>query len=323
MSLFSTSSLKALLPHLKSLSTYLVILLTPQLLSGCAAFNYTSSDAPVALRLEQIAPLQPAPRIALVLGSGGPRGYAHLSILKALEDSGIVPDVIVGSSVGALIGTFWADGLNAAQLTKQALSGGPLTLFDPNPFADRGWIRGERLQRYVERQLKNGQRLEQLPRRVVVVATERPTSPSAAPKEARYFLQGNAAVAVRASSAVMGIVSPVGILGTEYEDADESLPVAVTVARRLGAQFVIAVDVSALAGSTPPEASDKMRARDIARAARIAPEAAQADFVLHPDLGYYASPLRSYFLKSLAVGETYAKSQIPALKARLDRMALK
>jgi NTE family protein len=290
------------------------------LFGGCAAFNYTNPDAPVALRLEQIAPLQPAPRIALVLGSGGPRGYAHLGVMKVLEDAGIVPDIIIGSSVGALIGTFWADGLNAAQLTEQALSGGPLTLFDPNPFADRGWIRGERLQRYVESQLKNGQRLEQLPRRIVIVATERPASPSATPKEARYFLQGNAAVAVRASSAVKDIVSPVGILGTEYEDADESLPVAVTVARKLGAQFVIAVDVSALPGSTPPEAAESMRTRDIARAARIAPEAAKADFILHPDLGYYASPRRSYFLQSLTLGETYAKAQLPLLQARLKQL---
>jgi NTE family protein len=298
-------------------------LIAVTLLSGCAAFNYTEPDAPVALRLEQVMPLHPTPRIALVLGSGGPRGYAHLGILKVLEEAGIVPDVVVGSSVGALIGTFWADGLTATQLTEQALSGGPLTVFDPNPFADRGWIRGERLQRYVQSQLKNGQQLQQLRRRMVVVATVRATkseAQSSQSKEARYFLQGNTAVAVRASSAVAGVISPVGISNTEYEDADESLPVAVSVAKRLGAQFVIAVDVSALPGSTPPEASESMRSRDVARAARIAPETAQADFVLHPDLGYYASPFRSYFLQSLEIGENYARSQLPLLQSRLQQL---
>lgn len=287
------------------------------LLGGCAAFNYTEPDAPVPLRLEQLMPLQPAPRIALVLGSGGPRGYAHLGILKVLEEAGIVPDLVVGSSVGALIGTFWADGLTAAQLTEQALSGGPLTVFDPNPFADRGWIRGERLQAYVQSQLKSGPQLQQLPRRMVVVATVRPEKPSDQAKEARYFLQGNTAVAVRASSAVAGVISPVGISGIEYEDADESLPVAVAAAKRLGARFVIAVDVSALPGSTPAAASEAMRRKDIARAERIVPETAQADFVLHPDLGYYASPFRSYFLQSLAIGESYARSQLPLLQDRL------
>jgi NTE family protein len=306
--------------RIKVLGTSLLLSLTG-FISGCAAFNYADSDAPVAMRLEQITPMNPAPRIALVLGSGGPRGYAHLGVLKVMEEAGIVPDVVVGSSVGALIGTFWADGLNAAQLTEQALSGGPLTVFDPNPFADRGWIRGERLQRYVQSQLKSGQQLEQLPRRIVVVATQRPSAPSAEPKEARYFLRGNTSVAVRASSAVAGVISPVGISGIEYEDADESLPVAVSVARRLGAKFVIAVDVSAIAGSTPPDAPQTMRTRDIARAARIAPETEQADFVLQPDLGYYASPFRSYFLQSLKTGETHTRAKLPLLQERLNTMA--
>jgi NTE family protein len=298
----------------------LLCLLLATGLSGCAAFNYTEPDAPVPLRLEQVVPIQPAPRIAVVLGSGGPRGYAHLGVLKVLEEAGIVPDVVVGSSVGALIGTFWAAGLTASQLSEQALSGGPLTVFDINPFADRGWIRGERLQQYVQSQLKQSQQpqqLQQLPRRMVVVATVRPEHERSQPKEARYFLQGNTAVAVRASSAVAGVISPVGITGTEYEDADESLPVAVAVAKRLGAQFVIAVDVSALPGSTPEAVSQEMRNRDVARAARIAPETAQADFVLQPDLGYYASPLRSYFLRCLAIGERYTRSQLPLLQARL------
>ncbi|TAG01928.1 MAG: hypothetical protein EAZ43_10530 [Betaproteobacteria bacterium] len=88
----------------------------------------------------------------------------------------------------------------------------------------------------------------------------------------------------------------------------------------MGAQFVIAVDVSALPGSTPPEAAESVRKRDVARAARIAPEAAKADFILHPGLGYCASPRRSYFLQSLTLGEAYARSQIRALKAHLGRI---
>jgi NTE family protein len=110
-------------------------------------------------------------------------------------------------------------------------------------------------------------------------------------------------------------------LGTEFEDADESLPVAVGIAKRLGAQFVIAVDVSALAGSTPAEASDAMRRRDVARAARILPETSQADFVLQPDLGYYASPFRSYFLQSLTLGEAHTRAKLPTLREQLKKLA--
>ena len=278
-------------------------------LSGCAAFDYRNADAPQALPLPPR--LQPRPRIALVLGSGGPRGYAHIGVLKVLEDAGVLPDLVVGSSVGALIGAFWASGLSAAEIDARSLAGGPLTVFDPSPFADRGWIHGQRLQDYVNAGLDH-RRIEELPRRLIVAAAQR------ADKAARYFMRGNAGVAVRASGAMPGIISPVGILGVEYEDGDEAVPVPVSAARAAGAQFVIAVDVSARPGSTPADASDAMRQRDHRRRARIAPEVALADFLIHPDLDYRAGPRRSYFIDARQRGEAHAQERLPALLAALD-----
>jgi NTE family protein len=277
-------------------------------LPGCAAFNYAGADAPQALA--ELHALAPAPRLAIVLGSGGPRGYAHLGVLRVLEEAGIRPDLVVGSSVGALLGVFWASGLTASELDTLSLQGGPLTVFDPSPFADRGWIHGQRLQDYVNDGLR-GRRLEDLARRAVVVATRRDD------KSARFFTSGNPGVAVRASSAMPGIFSPVGINGVEYEDGDESLPLAVTAARACGARFVLAVDVSAHAGSTPAEAPPAMRLRDQRRRARIEPEVAQADFLIHPDLGYWAGPWRSYFLACRAIGEATARQALPALQEQL------
>lgn len=278
-------------------------------LPGCAAFNYVGADAPQALA--DLTPLDPPPNLALVLGSGGPRGYAHIGVMRVLEEAGIMPDLIVGTSVGALLGVFWASGLSAAQIDALSLQGGPLTVFDPSPFADRGWIRGQRLQDYVNRGLE-GRRLEQLPRRVIVVATRR------ADKAASFFTTGNSGVAVRASSAMPGIISPVGIAGVEYEDGDESLPLAVSAARACGARLVMAVDVSARAGSTPSDAPERLRRRDLLRRARIDPEVAQADFLIHPDLDYWAGPRRSYFVQSRAIGEATARERLPAL---IDRLA--
>jgi NTE family protein len=278
-------------------------------LGGCAAFDYRRTDAPIAL--PEVPPLDPRPQIALVLGSGGPRGYAHLGVLRVLEEAGIVPDLVVGSSVGALIGAFWASGLQAAEIDDRSMQGGPLTVFDPTPFADRGWIRGQRLQDYVHDGLQ-GRRLEDLPRRVIVVATRRDD------KQPRYFASGHAGVAVRASAAMPGIVSPVGIDGVEYEDGDESLPVPVTPARQAGARFVIAVDVSARPGSTPANASDAQRDRDRRRRSRIDPEVAQADFLIHPDLDYGAGPFKSYFVSSRLRGEAHARERLPALRAALN-----
>lgn len=278
-------------------------------LTGCAAFNYTQPDAPQPL--EWPPRLHPTPRIALVLGSGGPRGYAHIGVLRVLEEAGIEPDLVVGSSVGALIGAFWASGLDAAQIDDLAFQGGPLTIFDPSLFADRGWIHGQKLQDYVNRGLR-GRRIEELPRRLVITAARR------SDKAARYFMAGNTGVAVRASGAMPGIISPVGIAGVEYEGGDEAYPVPVSAARATGARFVIAVDVAVRPGATPADASAAMRARDLRRRARIDPEVAQADFLLHPDLDYRAGPRRSYFIDSRERGEAHARERLPALRAALD-----
>ena len=281
------------------------------LLHGCSAFNYAAVDAPREKTLNTFAITQgtaslPAPRIAVVLGGGGPRGYAHIGVIKALEGAGIYPDLIVGSSVGALIGAFWASGLSAQQIEQRSSEGGPLTIFDINPFADRGWIRGQRLQDYVNRELGN-KAVQDLPRRLIVVATRR------IDKQAVQFTQGNLGVAVRASSAVAKIISPVGIEGIEYEDADESLPVAVSVARAAGAQFIIAVDVSALAGNAPEGTEKIWLDRDAARRARIDPEVAKADFLIHADLGYAASPRSSYALMAQAKGYSDTIAKLPLL----------
>lgn len=281
----------------------------PALLGGCAAFEYTGPDAPQAL--PEPPRLDPAPRIALVLGSGGPRGYAHIGVLRVLEEAGIEPDLVVGSSVGALIGAFWASGLSAAEIDRRSFEGGPLTVFDPSPFADRGWIHGQKLQDYVNRGVE-GRRIEQLPRRLIVTVARRED------KAGRFFLSGNTGVAVRASGAMPGIISPVGIAGVEYEDGDEAYPVPVSAARSAGARFVIAVDVSARPGSTPPEASAALRERDLRRRARIDPEVAQADFLFHPDLDYWAGPRHSYFVDARVRGEADARRHLPALQAALD-----
>jgi NTE family protein len=276
--------------------------------SGCAAFNYVENDAPAALKV--VPKFVTEPKIAVVLGSGGPRGYAHVGVLKVLEANGIRPDLIVGSSVGALIGSFWASGLSASQIDARSKEGGPLTLFDINPFADRGWIRGQRLQNYVNDELGT-RSLEVLGKPMIVVATDRTT------KKPAFFLNGNTGVAIRASSAVPNIISPVGINGIEYEDGDVSLPVAVSAARAAGARFVIAVDVSAHESSTPADAKEEWKTRDRERRQKISPEVAQADFLIHPDLGYIASPRRAYFDMATAVGEDTANKLLPDLLAKL------
>ena len=305
----NTLTKKSMLIQTMQVVGLIVTLAVVTTLSGCSAFNYVAPDSPRSAQLttpiNQDKP-QNKPRIAVVLGSGGPRGYAHIGVIRALEDAGIVPDLIVGSSVGALIGSFWASGLSGEQIERKSAEGGPLTLFDLNPFADRGWIRGQRLQDYVNTQLGEVP-LESFARQMIVTATRR------VDKQPVNFVSGNTGVAVRASSAVVGIISPVGIDGIEYEDGDESMPVPVSVARAAGAQLIIAVDVSAWAGSAPEGTNRAWLDRDAARRARIDPEVAKADFLIHPDLGYVASPRRSYFEMAQKQGRATATAQMPQL----------
>ncbi len=230
--------------------------------------------------------------------------------MRVLEEAGIEVDLVVGSSVGALIGAFWGSGLTATEIDELSEQGGPLTLFDPTPFVDRGWVVGRKLQNYVNAEL-NGKRLEELPRRVVVVATRRDD------KTPRFFINGNTGVAVRASSAMPGIISPVGIQGVEYEDGDVSLPLAVSAARSAGADFVIAVNVYPRPESTPIDASRRSLAEGARRQRQIAPEAAKADFVIHPDTPYKASPRRKFFTAAREIGEQEARARLSALTAAL------
>lgn len=276
--------------------------------AGCTSFNYTQADSPVAL--PSVPTMNPRPKVALVLGSGGPRGYAHIGVMKVLEEAGIEYDLIVGSSVGSLIGAFWANGYNASEIDKLSREGGPLTVFDFSIFADRGWIRGQRLQDFVNERLRSP-RIEVMPRKFIAVATRLND------KQAVFFQSGNAGVAVRASSAVSRIISPVGIQGVEYEDGDESLPVAVRAARQAGARFVIAVDVTAVPGTAPADTSAGRLEREARRRARIDPELKNADFVIHPDLGFGTSPTPAFFQHARNSGERTARLLLPKLEAAM------
>lgn len=278
------------------------------LLAGCAPFNYVRPDSPVPLAA--VSPMEPRPRVALVLSSGGPRGYAHIGVLRVLEEAGVGIDLVVGSSVGSVLGAFWADGRSAPEIDALSLQGGPLTVFDPSPFADRGWIHGQRLQDYVNRGVED-RPIERLARRLVVVATRRDG------KVPVFFTSGNTGVAVRASSAVPGVISPVGIQGVEYEDGDESLPLAVQAARQAGARFVIAVDVTPRVEDASAGTSAAQLERAARRRARIVPEAAAADYLLHVDLPFAASPAASYFRLARVAGERSAREHLPHLLARL------
>jgi NTE family protein len=174
----------------------------------------------------------------LALGGGAARGFAHVGVIQALEEAGIYPELVAGTSAGSLVAALYASGKNSAQLKKIADSMEEAEITDwMIPILNRGALRGEALARYVNSQV-GGQVIENMKLPLGIVATDLQSG------EAMLFRRGSTGTAVRASSAVPGVFQPVKVGSREYVDGGLVSPVPVKQAREMGANFVIAVDIS-------------------------------------------------------------------------------
>lgn len=265
------------------------LLLAALLLAGCAMapFNHTAADAPLAVPLQPLVKKQPV--VGLVLGAGGSRGFAHVGVLKALEAAGIEPDVVVGVSSGAVVAALHAGGLRAAEIEANALQIEDNDLLDFTLFGP-GVIEGERLQNYVNDMVGN-RPLEALRKPFAVIVAERETSRMA------IFNRGNTGLAVRASASVPRLFWPVKIRGTDYVDGGVASRVPAAVARQMGADIVIAVDVSW----------------------RGSADAASADIVIRPQTVRSRITDFSHKLANLAAGEDAAREVLPQLQALIAK----
>jgi NTE family protein len=274
-------------------------------ISGC---NLTSEVARERMP-RFVQPEGPAPRIALVLGSGGPRGFAHIGVLKALEDAGVHPDLIIGSSVGSMVGALYASGLSARDLERLAYEINVLEFFEFRVLGG-GLATGGAIQSYVNGKVQ-GLPIEELKIAFVAAATRLSDGKIA------LFNRGDTGLAVRASGASPGQFEPVRIGAEQYVDGDEASPVPIEAARRLGAKVVIAVDVSAYAEDTPATAPREWIVKDERRARQVAAEARGADVVIHPNIGYYAGHTEPYRRQVIAIAERVTKDKLPAIQAAL------
>jgi len=270
----------------------IVLTLSVGLLAGCATapVNYTAADAPQAAPLVRVTATRPV--VGLVLGAGGSRGFAHIGVLKAFEAAGIDADVIVGVSSGAVVASLYAGGLDARALESEALAVEDSDLLDFTLFGP-GYIEGERLQDYVNHMLHN-RPIEALRKPFAVVAAERTTS------RMTVFNRGNTGLAVRASASVPKLFWPVVIRGTEYVDGGVASRVPVSVARDMGADVVIAVDVSW----------------------RGSADAQQADLVIRPQTIRTRITDFSQKIANLAAGEEAAAAVVPRVRELIARAAI-
>jgi NTE family protein len=258
--------------------------------------DHNGDDAPRAL------PLPRAPRVAWVLSSGGPRGFTHVGVLRAMHEMGLVPDLIVGASVGALVGALRASGIEAPAIEAIALDVQPLALARVAIGADER-LSGAPLAELVRRHVAV-QQLERMPIAMACVACRKRDG------HAMAFTAGDVGLAVQASAAIEGQFAPVRIRGETYIDADWHAPLPVRVARALGAQRVIAVDATAHLDRTPPGA-ERYRDGDLKKKALVDADAVAADLVLKPDFGYWVSLSRDFRERAIAAGyrDTMAKER--------------
>ena len=292
------------------------------LLAACASAPRAPS-APSAPSAPQPAPeppppqparvevVVPPPRIALVLGGGAAKAFAHVGAIKALESQSIKPDIVVGTSAGSMVGALYAAGYDGFDLQRLALEMTESMVSDWS-LPNRGFLRGEALQEFVNKNVQ-GRPIEKLGRKLVIVATDLNSG------EAIAFERGDTGMAVRASSSVPGVFQPVRIGTHEYVDGGLVSPVPVKFARALGADIVIAVDISARPSPKPLTGTIDvlLQTFTIMGNAIAATELAQADVVIKPDIGKLSAT--DFASRHLAIleGERAGLAAMPALRAKL------
>jgi NTE family protein len=250
--------------------------------------------------------------VALVLGGGGCRGYGHIGVVRGLEKNGLKPDLIVGSSVGALVGAFYAAGIRADEMERFGAS------IKPNTFRDwifprLGVFGGSRIRRFVEDRV-GGRGIESLPMRFAATATDLRSG------ELVLLDRGDLGTAVQASSSAPGLLEPVKQGGRLLVDGNLSSPVPVDAARKLGAKTVIAVDVS----FPPLEAEledpyDALYQGFSILTRRLAlEERGRADLVIAPALPRHNDMSPSTLKALIDAGEQSVQAALPRLRALMS-----
>lgn len=297
----------------RPIAAILAAVLAAALLAACSLFptDYRGDGAPRQAAISRLE--APRPLVALALGSGGTRGFAHVGVIKALEEAGIVPDIVTGSSSGAVVAALYAGGRSARELEEVArgVEQGDLVDF---VLIGKGWVKGEALQDFVNRMV-NDRPIEKLARPFAAVAT--------AAKSGRMivFNRGDTGVAVRASASVPNLFIPPIINGEAYVDGGLSSPVPVKVAREMGADIVIAVDVSWFAQTRSPSGSAMAQHGRSGRYGLLAAELDAADVVIVP------RTVRTRMLDfeqkdtNIAAGETAGREAVAQLRALVARVA--
>ncbi len=272
------------------------------LLTACA------SAPPVAVKPP------PLPRIGLALGGGAAKGFAHVGVIKVLEAAGLTPTVVAGTSAGSVVGALYASGLSGFALQEQSFALDEERIKDLTLFGVGGVIKGDKLQAYVNELIKN-KPLEQMSKPFAAVATDLDSG------ERVIFTRGNAGQAVRASCSVPGVFQPALIGGKRYVDGGLVSPVPVDAARQIGADLVIAVDISSKAkdGKAAGMLSNLNQTITIMGQKLGEQEMTRAEVVIRPRVGQIGATDLDQKHVAVLEGEKAAQAALPQIRAAIER----
>lgn len=289
--------------------------LAAMVLAGCASPPTGQPQPPDA---QTPAPVvQRPPRIGLALGGGAARGFAHVGVIQVLEEAGIRPDLVVGTSAGSLVASLYASGKTSAQLQQVAETMEEAAITDWTlPIFSRGALRGEALSRYVNAQV-GGRLIEQMTLPLGIVATDLNTG------QGVLFQRGDTGTAVRASSAVPAVFQPVKIGGREFVDGGLVSPVPVRFARQMGAELVIAVDISSAPEGNPAGDTLQILLQTFAIMSKSINsfELKEADLVVRPALNGVKSADFAARRRSIEAGRAAMRQMLPQLRGALNARA--
>lgn len=269
-------------------------------LAGCDKTTKTPpSTTPIQAR---------EPVIALALGGGGAKGFAHIGVIKVLESHGIKPKIVTGTSAGSFVGSLYASGKSPYQLQHIALT------FKESDIRDltlnrQGFIAGQKLQDFVNQHVAN-KPIEKFPIRFAAVATRLDNGRKA------DFIKGNAGQAVRASCSIPNVFLPATIGGTQYVDGGLVSPIPVQTAKAMGADLVIAVDISARPTGNQPVSMWGLldQTLNIMGQQSIHQELAQANIVIQPKVGHIGTLDLKASHQTILEGEKAAQLQVKAIQ---------
>lgn len=253
-------------------------------------------------------------KVALVLGAGAAKGFAHIGVLKVLESQKIPIHMIVGTSVGSFVGAVYAYGYSAFQLQNISFSVDRDDLFDPI-FPDNGFVKGDKLQNFINKTLKDTP-IEKMKIPFYAIATDIQSG------EEVGFARGNTGIAVRASCSIPGVFQPARISGRTYVDGGVVSPVSVDFARKQGADVVIAVDISAgIGGSVPQTTIDTiLQSIDVMHSKISASQLSKADVVIKPKVGHIGSTDLTKRHEAVLEGEKAALAALPAIQQIVTKL---